>query len=119
MQAIRNNRWIGISASAVVILGGLFASSAHADVVRTGPNGASATTTRQVEDGTATRTTTGPNGESATTTTTVEEDTVTRTTTGPNGRSTSRSSTVTVEDGDIIRETTGSRGNTWEVQRSR
>jgi hypothetical protein len=94
-------------------------SHARADVVRTGPNGNTTTTQRQVQDNTLMRTTTGPNGQSATTTTIVEDGTVTRTHTGPNGQSATSTHEVTVEQGQIVRESTGPRGNRWEVRRSR
>lgn len=52
------------------LLGGMISTAAYAgsvEVTRTGPEGASLTRGRSIDDGTVTGTTTGPNGVSATT----------------------------------------------------
>ncbi|MEM9908970.1 MAG: hypothetical protein AAF921_28575 [Cyanobacteria bacterium P01_D01_bin.44] len=101
------------------ILGGVVAP-ANADVIRTGANGNTATTNRTVADGALIRTTTGSNGNSGSTVTTQDENgTFVRTATGPNGRSATSTHDVTVESGQITRESIGARGNGWSVIRAR
>jgi hypothetical protein len=94
-------------------------SQAHADVIRTGPNGNSVETTREVENGALIQTTTGPNGQSAVTTTTAEDGTIYRTTVGPNDREASSTHNISLEEGQITRESTGPRGHTRTIIRSR
>ena len=88
----------------LLVLGILNAPQVFADVVRTGPNGNSATTTRSAENGTFTRTTTGPEGDSASTTRTVEDDAYVKTYSGPRGGSVT--TTTTAEEGQVNRVTT-------------
>jgi hypothetical protein len=102
----------------LVMLGAMFVP-AQAQVTRTGPNGNTAVTERSAQDGVLYRSTTGPNGNSATTTTTAEDGTIYRTVTGPEGNSATSTHDVTVQDGQITRESTGYGGNTRIIQRSR
>ncbi|NEQ51296.1 MAG: hypothetical protein F6K11_14345 [Leptolyngbya sp. SIO3F4] len=102
-----------------VLLASWFAS-AKAETIRTGPNGNSATTIRNVDDdGVVTRTTTGSNGNEITTVREGSDGVYTRTTTGPNGRSATGTHEITLEEGVINRTSTGPRGNGRSVIRRR
>jgi hypothetical protein len=110
---------LGLACLTAGVMLGAYVSPTSADVVRTGPNGRQATTTRTYDSGTVIRTTTGSEGNSASTTRTYDDGAIYRTTTGPNGETYDSSSSYEYDEDGLTRTTTGPNGNSWSVIRTR
>lgn len=119
VRQFSNVKTLGLSVVTAGFLVGTAVSPAFADVVRTGPNGRQATTTRTYEAGELTRTTTGSEGNSASTTRTYEDGTLYRTTTTPDGSSYDVIRFAEYEDGELTRTTVGPNGGSRTIIRSR